>query len=1307
MCSQATVALASLPAELILAVTRHLSTSHALALARTSRHFNAIVTDFVYERHVQYSAGPSFPLWWAVIHKSPALARRALEAGVDPEDLVGYERSHYEQPDASPLWLATHNNDLPVVKILLEHGADPSAMRKESPLMLAAQMGYVDIARALLDTAQEAYRGPQRVSKGPWFINARDNRGHTALHIAAAAGHAEVCHLLLAKGARLEARDSFGQTPLHRAVCSSSLATVKALLAGGADPLLTDYALRSSYGNRPDRGECNALDLAIDALGAGMNLDTKTGILESLVLNVQRETADGRKWLPLSQLQAYGLLTSSSVAVAGTLLQHGLQPDPRDSSGCTPLIAIAGLYNTNPGKEPRIRDLLSAGADVNAAGEGRTTALMKAARSGSSEVVELLLFHGASLTATDCDGMSPVAHAAVGGNLNTAETLFRHLHASRCGLRAEADHEPRKMRDGRIPKGSPQRYCPAITEQLEAEVHDDEFSEGATPLMLAIRHKRQNAAELFMSNGASIDVVTNTGVTTLGLAASVGILDLARRLLEYGISPDVRDDLGTSPLMHAASCGNLDMVKLLIQHGADVHMGNEMIVEDLETPVETPFLLAARAGSCQTVSYLIEAGVDPKSQIELDPELIPDCYRRHWKDMIQLLTDILHLNTSEIMTTEPALSREAVSLASLPHELVLYIARHLSTTEALSLAQTCRHLNIVTDFAYKRHIRHARRADLPLWNATIRKNTALARRALAAGADPNARIAVTSTSETGIFEDMIPPLCVAVDKNDPEMVKLLLDHGADPCAAYRDMERVLMRAAGAGHIDICHALLAAASGTKPGEPAARIPWFVDVRDRKGQTALHLAAGTGHTEICDILLEHGARLEARCLSGLTPLYQAVAGGMLVTVVFLLNAGADPLLIDSSDVYFSGNVLDKAAAAVGVETVVPIDAQIAVLEAVISTIQGTIIEKRRAPIDEQQAHHLLRASDYRAARVLLRGGLHVDARHQASGITPLLAAIASRENDAAKILRIRDLVDFGADVNAAGFPAGTTALMAAARWATLEVAELLLSRGASLFATDHNGVTVLASAGMSANPDTVEALLGRIHEARCGSNADHEPPSYTADQIPQRRGVGQGHCPAIAEQLGLRNHDRGQTPLMMAVLYGTRMTVDLFLANGADIHATDASGREALAIAAEEDKAPIVAHLVERGADIDRRDGRGRTPLMHAAAASALLAVQVLIDHGADVHAVNEVPSAVGGPAVETPFILAVWGGRIDIARKLVEAGVDIAAQLALEPGLQSTGVHNPKMKLFLEGKVESEVKSDYDDMDLEGYLRDMF
>lgn len=127
------------------------------------------------------------------------------------------------------------------------------------------------------------------------------------------------------------------------------------------------------------------------------------------------------------------------------------------------------------------------------------------------------------------------------------------------------------------------------------------------------------------------------------------------------------------------------------------------------------------------------------------------------------------------------------------------------------------------------------------------------------------------------------PLSAAIVWGQVELVRFLLEQGANPNVEFNDGESCLRMAAasdrdGAG--DIVALLIAAGA---------------DVREEEaiGDTPLHAAASNGNVEIARQLIEAGADVNRRTEidGGDTPLLSAAFSGEPETVRFLLEHGAD--------------------------------------------------------------------------------------------------------------------------------------------------------------------------------------------------------------------------------------------------------------------------------------------------------------------------------------------------------------------------------------------------------------------------------
>jgi ankyrin repeat protein len=69
------------------------------------------------------------------------------------------------------------------------------------------------------------------------------------------------------------------------------------------------------------------------------------------------------------------------------------------------------------------------------------------------------------------------------------------------------------------------------------------------------------------------------------------------------------------------------------------------------------------------------------------------------------------------------------------------------------------------------------------------------------------------------------------------------------------------------------------------------PGDLSLTDDAGQTPLHLAAIHCRTNVLALLLERGAKVDARAKGGATPLHLAAQAGCVDAVIILLQHGAD--------------------------------------------------------------------------------------------------------------------------------------------------------------------------------------------------------------------------------------------------------------------------------------------------------------------------------------------------------------------------------------------------------------------------------
>jgi ankyrin repeat protein len=144
------------------------------------------------------------------------------------------------------------------------------------------------------------------------------------------------------------------------------------------------------------------------------------------------------------------------------------------------------------------------------------------------------------------------------------------------------------------------------------------------------------------------------------------------------------------------------------------------------------------------------------------------------------------------------------------------------------------------------------------------------------------RVRVLSKIKTNLNSEdirLMTPLLIACNDNSVEIVKILLESGADINRKHRENGRTaLIYASANGYVDLIRILI-----TKSGI-------LLNAKDRDGKTALMHSVFNARKEAVSLLIEAGANVNSRSNSEDSALSLAVKSGRPEIVAILKQAGA---------------------------------------------------------------------------------------------------------------------------------------------------------------------------------------------------------------------------------------------------------------------------------------------------------------------------------------------------------------------------------------------------------------------------------
>jgi len=226
---------------------------------------------------------------------------------------------------------------------------------------------------------------------------------------------------------------------------------------------------------------------------------------------------------------------------------------------------------------PAVRKLIKEHADVNAAANDGSSALLWAAYHSNAEMTKALLAAGAAVDAANHYGVTPLLQASRNGDIEVMRALL------------DAGAQPTRW-----------------------------HAEGETPLMAASRTGRVDAVRLLLSSGSFVNASDPfQEETALMWAAAEGHLEVVKTLLAAGADPNLKAHVSTiterknedhpsggfTALMFAVRNGHTDVAEALIKGGADLKLTN--------ADGATATIIAIANDRFDLAKELLDLGADP------------------------------------------------------------------------------------------------------------------------------------------------------------------------------------------------------------------------------------------------------------------------------------------------------------------------------------------------------------------------------------------------------------------------------------------------------------------------------------------------------------------------------------------------------------------------------------------------------------------------------------------------------------------------------------------------------------------------
>ena len=519
------------------------------------------------------------------------------------------------------------------------------------------------------------------------------------------------------------------------------------------------------------------------------------------------------------------------LATVRKLIQEKADVNAPQADGAT---ALQWAAYRNDG--PLADALIAAGADIKKANREGATPMYLASIQGSAPMIERLLKAGADPNEVGPDGVTPLMLASRAGNLDAMKVLIAR----------------------------------------KANVNGKEELRGTTPLMWAASEDHPEAVKLLIQNGADVNAKSKADI---GGKPRNNLAPSRSQRLNSSFGVNGNRNRGTAGGAGAAGAnagpggrgrgrGRGNAQAAAAAPGAEIPNGEGPEEPQGAAPARTAAAGAAPAGAARAAFASGFAGFFGRGPAPEDGgELTPLVYaaRENCLECVELL---LKAGANVNLQTNYGWTPLLTATQNRHYKLAAYLLDHGANPNIVNNGGWSP-LYLATDN------RNIEGGDYPVRTPDM-DHLAYIKLLIAKGANVNQRVCgpastpthcVGDSTETRtnftmqwLFEDGATPFLRAAQSGDVELMKLLLDHGADPHINTAHDVTPLAVASGIGWVEGVTYEWSEAETLEAVKMCLDLGIDPNIQDDDGRAALHGAAHKGDPKVIQLLVDHGAKLD---------------------------------------------------------------------------------------------------------------------------------------------------------------------------------------------------------------------------------------------------------------------------------------------------------------------------------------------------------------------------------------------------------------------------------------------------------------